>query len=135
MNKHSLTIAEAISKVQEGFGSVYTKEDVMILLEAIKPQSLSRSQILSDLKDRIVDRIADNLDNDIIDYDSAQFNISYGNTLELEQVDFDSRAMYNYIDNQLDILIDDITAEEEEQVSDDVERNYPPVIEANEPQD
>ena len=116
MNKNSLTIAEAISKVQEGFGSVYTKEDVMTLLQAIKlpePQLTPISERLSELKDGIVDRILDRIDNDIVDYSSAEFEINYGNTLELSSVDISHRLLGNIIEGELEDVICDLRAEEE----------------------
>jgi len=118
MNTNQLTIAEAIEKVTTGFSSVYTKEDVIGLLNAIQlPEPVERltpiSERLSDIKDSIVDRITDHFDNDIVDFSSATFRLDYGNTIELEDIDLDHRAIGRIVEDVLTDVIFDLREEEQ----------------------
>jgi hypothetical protein len=94
-------IQQAVASVQNAFPSIYTKDDVVKLLESIEieaPKSssinLSRDQI-NDLCREIVAQVkenAENLDSDCIDKDSAEFSIN-SNYLELDCVEFDTSVI------------------------------------------
>jgi hypothetical protein len=95
-------IQQAVASVQNAFPSIYTKDDVVKLLESIEieaPKSssvnLSRDQI-NDLCREIVAQVkenAENLDSDCIDKDSAEMSMGYSNTVELDSVEFDTSVI------------------------------------------
>jgi hypothetical protein len=82
---------EVIEQIKtNNLGSIYSKEDVIRLLEQIdsEPAELRiNSEIMSSITDKINDYLENMDTSDLIDYDSACFNIGYHNRLELESVD------------------------------------------------
>ena len=93
------SIQETVASVQNAPSSIFTREDVINLLNGIEaPQSsskLSQDQI-NDLCKQIVACVkdnAENLDSDAIDKDSAEFTMQYNNTVELDSVEFDTDAI------------------------------------------
>ena len=100
----------AVQEVKNSFPSVYTKDDVeqvLIKFKAAADAVISKAEdelqgnadsevagyfynaedaahlIEEFIKERLSNMSADEL----VDYDSAEFNIAYGNTLELESID------------------------------------------------
>ncbi|NBR26450.1 MAG: hypothetical protein EBU08_22255 [Micrococcales bacterium] len=93
-------IQQAVASVQNAFPSIYTKDDVIKLLESIQiPEEnvvvgLTRSQ-LDDLCRAVVNQVndnAENLDRDCVDTDSAEFELN-GNEISLYGVDLDTREI------------------------------------------
>lgn len=122
MKTNSLTIAEAIQKVEQGFGSVYTKEDVISLLNALKVDGGSEATSMQDvikelknLKNKIVDKVMENMESDVIDYDSASFSIEYDNKIQVDSIDLDDYQ----VEMAIKTAIDDVVEELEEQMKDD----------------
>jgi hypothetical protein len=112
MKTNQLTIAEAIEKVNTGFGSVYTKEDVVNLLNSIKENYQPQYRVLSELKDNIVDRVTDRIDEDVIDLDTAEFSIGYDNKIELERVDVNNHEFGRIVEGVIDDIIEYLKADE-----------------------
>ena len=122
MKTKSLTVAEAIEKVEQGFGSVYTKEDVILLLNALKVEGGSEATSMQDvikelknLKNKIVDKVMENMESDVIDYDSASFSIEYDNKIQVDSIDLDDYQ----VEMAIKTAIDDVVEELEEQMKDD----------------
>ena len=95
------SIQQAVASVQNAFPSIYTKDDVVKLLESIEIESpkssssISQDQIneLSRLIVACVKENAENLDTDAIDKDSAEMSMGYSNTVELDSVEFDTSVI------------------------------------------
>ena len=131
MNTQKLTIEEAKQKLNNGFGSIYSREDVINLLDSIEmPQAQTPTanvdKILEVVKQSIRDHIYQFDTSDIVDYDSAEFEIEYGNKIELRNIDLE-------LDNLRDGIVDSVfydvrqmleeleEEQEEEQASDESE--------------
>jgi hypothetical protein len=89
------TIQETVASVQNAPGSIYTREDVISLLNKIEVTNvgigLTEEQI-HDLVKVVVAKVKDNadeLDSDAIDKSTASFSLNY-NEIELDSVDFDT---------------------------------------------
>ena len=122
MKTNSLTIAEAIQKVEQGFGSVYTKEDVISLLNALKVDGGSEATSMKDvikelknLKNKIVDKVMENMESEVIDYDSASFTIEYDNKIQIDSIDLDDYQ----VEMAIKTAIDDVVEELEDEMKDD----------------
>jgi hypothetical protein len=100
-----MTKQEAINRVNEGVGSIYTKEDVTNLINQIEetkvettdePQGL-RGDIIRYLSEQWDDKGAEIFgelqmelrDNSIVQMDECEFSLEYGNKIELNDVSFD----------------------------------------------
>jgi hypothetical protein len=107
-----------VTKVMDSFPSIYTKDDVVNLLtalrndtineiiqsEAHKPVSIITEEMFQDFSvgvERKLDNYLTRTDQCFIDYSSAEFSIEYNNQLVLESVDFDSNTIVEELDNIL----------------------------------
>ena len=92
-------IQQAVASVENAFPSIYTKDDVIKLLNSIEieaPKSgfkVTKEQI-DELVENIENRLERNANNlsteDVVDMSSAEFSIGYGNCIELDSIDINS---------------------------------------------
>tara|TARA_B100000963_G_scaffold197707_1_gene172050 strand:- start:2176 stop:2571 length:396 start_codon:yes stop_codon:yes gene_type:complete len=124
-----MTKDEALAKVAQGVGSIYSKEDVVKLIESITV--IPTASITEELKERIADAIADEFTYDnnnlIEDYEvDIQQNYGNGTTFEVELTDiglkhYEVREIVSEVlDANLDTLEEE-DSEEEEKVEETVE--------------
>ena len=107
-------IQQAVASVQNAFPSIYTKDDVIKLLESIQIQEssgkLSNEQI-QELTESIQEKVARAVRNfdtgDVVDYSTAEFSIGYSNTLELDSVDVD----LNNLNDEIECTIESTVTE------------------------
>jgi predicted metal-dependent hydrolase len=111
-------IESAIANVQTAFPSIFSKEDVVSILEGLLAEvdseeetevvtsGLNEDQI-SELIQKIQESISRKMDrmdtSDLVDTSTAEFNINYGNTLELESVDVNG----DYIADEVNEVVDE----------------------------
>jgi hypothetical protein len=114
MNKQ--TISEAINGVEIGFSSIYTKDDVLQILNSIEEQTSMPTSINNVLKSTLtllitktinhIQRQVNNSDldngNDYFDSDSARFELS-GNEISVYSIDAD----WDRIKNEIEYFIDE----------------------------
>jgi hypothetical protein len=94
---------EAITQVNECISSVFSKEDVIKLIEQIEETTLDE-QLIEDVLKEFNNKMY-HIEDDIVDYSSAEFHIGYDNKLELECVSIDR----DLISDQLERVFKDIT--------------------------
>lgn len=100
---------EVINRVMDSESSIFSKEDVIRLINSIT----SENTLTKDKVDKILDNIQIGLDKtDLVRYDSAEFELSYGNTIELTNIDLDIDEILNIVNVNLEVLIE----EEEEEI-------------------
>ena len=126
------SIQEAVASVQNAFPSIYTKDDVVRLLESISIETetpiessgkLSQDQI-NDLCRKIVAQIKENaegLDNSCIDRDSAEMSMGYSNTVELDSVEFDTSEIADQVVDGIGDVIETFFEELEEEENEEEE--------------
>ena len=110
-------IESAIANVQTAFPSIFSKEDVVSILESLHAEieseeetevvnsGLSADQIheLVEKLQQAISRKMDRTDtSDVVDTSTAEFNINYGNTLELESVDVNVDEIADEINSTVD---------------------------------
>lgn len=88
------SIAQAVASVQNAPGSMYTREDVISLLNRIEVKGGGpTAKQLKDLIEAVYQNVKDNADNltteDVVDTYSAEFELS-GNEISLSSVDIDT---------------------------------------------
>ena len=119
------TIQETVASVQNAPGSIYTREDVISLLNKIEaPASTGKidQQVVKDLFDAIKEEIKDNARNldssDVVDTSTAEFSLNY-NEVQLDSVDIDTdniadavvRGLYDTIEEFFINLSDEVEEE------------------------
>lgn len=126
----TLTKEEAIKKVEQGFGSIYSKEDVLSLINSIKETSehvdhyeystRDRMKFLSVMQEDIIRSVTDAIssNSDVIDSDSATFYLEYDNRVMLEDITYNSYELDSSVDAGIRSLQNELEcqlAKEEEQ--------------------
>jgi hypothetical protein len=106
-----------VLQVVEAFPSIYTKDNVVSLINVLRTKVLNE---VADLKptvgiteiqfqefaaevNRKLERSLSNGSIEVYDYSSAEFSINYDNRIEIENIDFNSDAV---ADELHDILLD-----------------------------
>ena len=114
LNLNSMTKQEAINRVNEGIGSIYTKEDVTNLINQIEdtkvettdePQGV-RGDIIRYLSKEWKEKGAEIFgelqmklaSNTIVQMDECEFSLEYGNKIELNDVSFDEYEIESMVD-------------------------------------
>lgn len=121
-----MTKDEALAKVAQGVGSIYSKEDVVKLIESITV--IPTASITEELKDQIAEAVAYELRDDNSSLiGEADFDISqsgYGGSsfdVELTDVELDECRVADIVREVLDANLDSNEEEVEEEVGETVE--------------
>jgi hypothetical protein len=99
-----MTKDQTLAALKNQMNSFYSLEQVIKIIEGIvpKPDGISTESI-----EQAIDNIMERLEcsgRHLVDMDSAQFNLSYDNTIELEQVDLNMDEIRKEIEGAFDFL-------------------------------
>ena len=106
-----------ISSVQNSVSSIFSKEDVINLINSIQEEG--RKISVNDIQ-RAIDNVVCSLENnedEIVDRDSIEFSVNYDNRIEVDNL----RINFDYIREALENTFMDLGEAEEE--SNDEERD------------
>ena len=118
MENYKVTKENALASVRQSVSSIFTKEDVLYLIEKIEVGSsrVITTQQINDAIDEVVNWAERRVDN-LIDLDSAEFEISYSNQLELTGVEINLDNLRNALEEHfMDFGEDDEVEAEENRV-------------------
>ena len=89
-----------ISSVQNSVSSIFSKEDVINLINSIEESSSKKISIdeINDVIDDVIHWIENN-ERDVLDLDSAEFEISYNNQLECTNVPINTDGIREALEN------------------------------------
>jgi hypothetical protein len=104
MNEQNLTIDEAKDLLNQGFGSIYTKDEVLSLLDRIKKESTDIKTVLDEVYDDFVSKIKHFDESDVVNTDDITFSVERGNEIVIEDI---SVNLYN-IEEALEEVINNI---------------------------
>jgi hypothetical protein len=104
MNEQNLTIDEAKDLLNQGFGSIYTKDEVLSLLDRIKKESTDIKTVLDEVYDDFVSKIKHFDENDVVNMDDVTFSVEQGNLIVVEDI---SVNLYN-IEEALEEVLNNI---------------------------
>ena len=108
MNKEQI-----IEKVKESAGSLFTKEDVINLINGVEASGID----LEELQNRIEAIIDDADTSDIrVNAHNCEFRIRNGNEIEIEEVDFDTDDFKSNIVHDINELFESMQREAEEEI-------------------
>jgi hypothetical protein len=99
MENYKVTKENALASVRQSVSSIFTKEDVLYLIEKIEVGSsrVITTQQINDAIDEVVNWAEHRVDN-LIDLDSAEFEISYTKQIELTSVEIDVDSLRNALE-------------------------------------
>jgi hypothetical protein len=121
MDKVNELFDQEVVKVVEAFPSVYTKDDVVKILDALRHSvvveisQMSKEVGITELKFQefnsnvrgALDNYLNTTNSDLIDYDSADFELDYNNRIQLNNIEFNADAVTEELD---DILLTEFQA-------------------------
>lgn len=110
-----------IAKTIDAYPSIFSKDDVITLLSSLRTETLHAIHELPQLSLEMnpyiideakfqefnaavrssLDNFLDGTNNEVIDYDSAEFNINYDNRLELENICLNNDTILEELDDIL----------------------------------
>jgi len=108
MKEITRTIEEVTALVNGSFSSVFTKQDVLDLIQSIevKKENLITKEMLVDFVSEYIETQVERLDaGDILDLSTAEFDLN-GCELSLESVDIDTRDLTRNILGEIDDAVD-----------------------------
>ena len=136
---------EVIAKVQDSLGSLFTKDDVIKCLQMVVEEqpkvetkvSYPSDKWLAKIKDAILQRIIDTdfNDSDMFDISEFEFDIKYGNQIEVDSYEVDACSLKVYVENQIEEAFSELDDEisEIKQQNEETESQYQEALkEANE---
>jgi len=120
MDKINNLFDQEITKTIDAYPSIFSKDDVVNLLSSLRTNVLTETadalsnanatpitemdfQNFSESVTRELENRINRGDVEVYDYSSAEFSINYHNTIEIENIDFNSDAV---TDELSDILLD-----------------------------
>ena len=117
---------QTIDLLKNQLPGFYSVEQVINLIERIeeKENSISTKK-LEELQSNIINRIHNLGADEVVDYDSAEFNIGYNNRVEIEDINVNIDNLTDIIENVIQEYIEELNQDEEEQSSSE----YTPVEE------
>ena len=107
-----------IAKTIDAYPSIFSKDDVITLLSSLRTDSLHAiHEMLPQPNAYLIDEekfqefnaavrhklenFLDNNNNEVIDYDSAEFNINYDRRIEIESIDLNNDSILEELDDIL----------------------------------
>ena len=96
----SITKENALASVRQSISSIFSKDDVLYLISLIEVGS-SRKITVTDIQ-RAIDKVVDYIDRDqseILDFDNAEFQISYDNRIECVGVPVNTESIREVLEN------------------------------------
>ena len=107
-----------IAKTIDAYPSIFSKDDVITLLSSLRTESLHAiHEMLPQPSAYLIDEekfqefnaavrhklesFLDNNNNEVIDYDSAEFNINYDRRIEIESIDLNNDTILEELDDIL----------------------------------
>lgn len=101
-----------ITNVSKNISSIYSKEDVVIILKTLRqyidelPEEVKDVRGLTafklDLLQQFRQELDDNRYGEYVDHDSAEFQVSYDNRIELSNIDVNTDELENALERAFD---------------------------------
>ena len=102
--------------VKGSISSIFTKEDVINLINSIEESNSNLEKVISKLEN-LQSTISYNFQNlssdEVVDYSSVELNINYNNQIEIEDMSLNIDRLNEIVENDIVNLIDELREEEE----------------------
>ena len=97
-----------LQSVQNSVSSIFSKEDVINLINSIEAEE-GRKISVHDIE-RALDNVINWIENnqrDLVDFSSAEFELSYNNVVELVNVELDAEELRGVLENNFSDFAED----------------------------
>ena len=115
-----ITKENAIAQVTSSVSSIFSKEDVLFLLNSVESGRLITVMDIQRAIDKTIDSLERNA-SDVVDNDNCEFEITYNNQLRVSEVPIDFDFIRESIENnfmdfgELELEKDDLITPESEE--------------------
>ena len=123
--------------VQNSVSSIFTKDYVLKLIESIE-QEQQTNQVydlikkLQDLQENISYRFQNLSSEEVVDFDSVEFSISYNNRIEVDGVNLNVDNLTEVVEDSFSSLIDELRELELNKEVEEIEVVNEEVVQENE---
>lgn len=122
--KATMTKQQAVENVTNSISSIFSKEDVIKLINSIEDtQSKDIFNILQDLRSKVCNKISNASSEDIVDFDSAELEMDYNRTVNLQSIDIRMDDLECDIDELFQDVISEIMPENSENTENNEQQN------------
>ena len=119
-----------LQSVRNSVSSIFSKDDVLFLINSIEQEQQSNPvyemiKKLQDLQERITYNLQNLNSEDVVDFDSVEFSISYNNRIEVDCMNINVDNLTEIVEGSIGLLIEELRDEElnrEEENEDKFER-------------
>ena len=117
---------QVLHSVKHSVSSIFTKDDVLNLISSIEQEEQTNPvyemiKKLQDLQESINYNLQNLNSDDVVDYDSVEFSISYNNRIEVDCMNINVDNLTEIVENGIGELIDELRElelnKEEEEVT------------------
>ena len=113
-----MTKNETVELLKNQLPGFYSVEQVINLIEGIEEKENSISaEKLEELQNNIINRIHNLGSDEVVDYDSAEFNIGYNNRIEIEDISLNIDNLTDIVENVIQEYVRELEQDVEEQVN------------------
>ena len=110
----TMTKQKAIDAVKNSITSIFSKDDVLNLLNSIGDENSSDiSNILKKVKIQVLSQIRNLSPSDMVDFDSAELEMDYNRTINLQSIDLTTDSLEDDIREIFDKVIEETEEKEE----------------------
>ena len=108
---------QVLHSVKHSVSSIFTKDDVLNLISSIEQEEQTNPvyemiKKLQDLQERITYNLQNLNSDDVVDYDSVEFSISYNNRIEVDGMNINVDNLTEIVEGRIGELIDELREEE-----------------------
>ena len=101
-----LTKEKAIERINSSISSIFSKEDVIAIINSIESSSSISKNDMNDLTDKIVSSLDSSYAADVVNFDSAEFDLN-GKEISLDDVDLNINYVYSNIRSSIGIFFEE----------------------------
>ena len=101
-----LSKEKAIERINSSISSIFSKEDVIAIINSIESSSSMSKNDMNDLTDKIVSSLESSYAADVVNFDSAEFDLN-GNEISLDGVDLNVDYVYNNVRSSIGIFFEE----------------------------
>jgi len=101
-----LTKEKAIERINSSISSIFSKEDVIAIINSIESSSSISKNGMNDLTDKIVSSLENSYASAVVNFDSAEFDLN-GNEISLDNVDLNVDYIQGNIRSSIGIFFEE----------------------------
>ena len=106
-----------LQSVRNSVSSIFSKDDVLFLINSIEQEQQTNPiyemiKKLQDLQERITYNLQNLNSDEVVDYDSVEFSISYNNRIEVDGMNINVDNLTEIVENSIGELVEELRDEE-----------------------